>query len=282
MQQPAYPQPYPQEYPVSPANAYYNPAPAIQPMSGAGVLSSLNSVWIHQEAQYLERCGCEFENVYLIYGVKDKEGEAKRDKDNLLFKCKEHSSCCQRYCYASSMRSFNMDVLFNSSCTNPYGQKESPKWVPFLHLERDYKCTCFCFNRPSIKVERVDDEKMQTIGYVTNHWAYYDFVYDMRAVEDSTGPYTIEGSCCQCGLCCSCPCGPCKKVDLWLYDSNKTKVGNISKVWTGLARTLFSDANSYCVTFAPNMSLDYKIMMVATTILIDFQHFEKSPADKKS
>lgn len=274
---------YPPMQGVLPAPGYAS-VNQVSPRLSGGItaLANLDSIWIQQDAQYLEGCGCEFENVYMVYGVKDNKGDPKRDKNEVLFKCKEHSSCCQRYCCFSSMQSFNMDIMFNSSCFDP-SQKGKPRWTPFLHLERDYKCTCLCFNRPSIRVSQIEDRKKETVGFVTHRWAACDYVYDMRAEKDSTPPYIIEGSCCQCGLCCSCPCGPCRKVDLGVYESDsRNKVGNISKVWTGLVRTLLTDADSYYVTFPNNVDVSYKVLMLAAAILIDYQHFEESPTDKQA
>lgn len=287
----AYPQGYPQQtyqqvYPGQPAPAGYNmqgppPGPPMtQPLGGLAALSNLSSVWVHQEAQYLEGCGCEFENEYTVYGVKEDGGELKRDKTKLLFECKERSSCCQRYCCSSSMRGFDMDVKFNTAILDPYKQSGT-NLAPFLHLKREYRCTCCCCNRPCIETTLIEGGKNETIGYVTDCWSLCNYVYDIRGVADQDTAYVIEGSCCQCGLCCKCPCGPCKKVDFGVFDSKgKTQLGNISKVWTGLARTLLTDADSYVVTFPADMTPNYKVLLIVSAILIDYSHFEESPADE--
>ncbi len=62
-------------------------------------LDFVESAWVSQKAQYLEAMtGCEFENKYRVYGGKEKGGNVKKDKDDKLFKCKEHSTFCQRQC----------------------------------------------------------------------------------------------------------------------------------------------------------------------------------------
>jgi hypothetical protein len=57
----------------------------------------LENVFVSQKPQWLEAAGCQFENKYSVYGNNFKTAEVKKDKHNKLFKCKEHSTCCQRY-----------------------------------------------------------------------------------------------------------------------------------------------------------------------------------------
>lgn len=244
------------------------------------VFSSLNAMWIHQEAQYLENCGCEFENEYTIYGAKVEEGELKRDKKNLLFQCKEKSSCCQRHCCASSMRAFEMSVCFNDVQIDPNTHQYVSKWTPFLHMQRDYACTCCCCNRPYIRVNRVESGREEKIGTVTDAWTLCGYVYELVSL-DQLESYSVRGSCCQCGLLCRCPCGPCEKVDFPIFDDkNDAAVGCISKVWPGFCRAVLTDADSYCVTFPAEMSCSFKVLVLAAALFIDFRHFEESPADK--
>eukprot|EP00826_Nyctotherus_ovalis_P056879 TRINITY_DN775_c0_g1_i3.p2 TRINITY_DN775_c0_g1~~TRINITY_DN775_c0_g1_i3.p2 ORF type:complete len:127 (+),score=11.38 TRINITY_DN775_c0_g1_i3:126-506(+) len=56
-------------------------------ISGMDALQKLSSFYIEQKAQYLEMCGCEFENEYTVYSAKYEGKEMK--KDQLLFMCKE-------------------------------------------------------------------------------------------------------------------------------------------------------------------------------------------------
>lgn len=164
-----------------------------------------------------------------------------------LFKCKEKSSCFQRYCLSASMRSFKVNIEVNESFIDVHKQT-NVKWSPFLSLERDYKCTCCCFNRPVLKVIHNENNQNDVIGYVTDCWSCCDYIYELRGYEDKNSSYTIHGSCCQCGLCFRCPCGPCKKVDFdILSNESKSPEGCISKVWPGLVEAVFSNADSYCV-----------------------------------
>eukprot|EP00826_Nyctotherus_ovalis_P053630 TRINITY_DN6994_c0_g1_i3.p1 TRINITY_DN6994_c0_g1~~TRINITY_DN6994_c0_g1_i3.p1 ORF type:complete len:260 (+),score=43.55 TRINITY_DN6994_c0_g1_i3:47-781(+) len=230
--------------------------------------------------RYLESLGCcEFENEYTVYRTKTgKEGEMQRDKDNVLFKCIENSSCCQRYCCSSFARAFKMDVSFKNITFDPATRSYISSWTPFLVLERDYACTCCCCNRPFIKIKLTEGGKEEEIGRVTDCWSMCGYVYDLRS-SDEKEFYTVDGSCCQCGLCCRCPCGPCKQVDFGVLDPSGNNVGNISKVWPGCGRALFSDADSYSLTFPLNMTARFKIMVMVAAILIDYRHFEDSPAD---
>eukprot|EP00826_Nyctotherus_ovalis_P056873 TRINITY_DN775_c0_g1_i14.p2 TRINITY_DN775_c0_g1~~TRINITY_DN775_c0_g1_i14.p2 ORF type:complete len:112 (-),score=4.84 TRINITY_DN775_c0_g1_i14:511-846(-) len=83
-------------------------------------LKELSSFYIEQKAEYLEMLGCELENEYRVYSAKHEGEETK--KDQLLFLCKEKSSCCQRYCCCGSVRSFCMDIQFNCTTLDPLTQ----------------------------------------------------------------------------------------------------------------------------------------------------------------
>ena len=86
MENPAFPIPQPfvlngVQYPESPMKA----------------LQELDSIDVSQKPQWLEAAGCEFEKIYNVYGTTFKTGKIKKDKHEKIFKCKEHSTCCQRY-----------------------------------------------------------------------------------------------------------------------------------------------------------------------------------------
>lgn len=268
---------YPTLNGIAPLPSPHNEVKAPLLSHGLALFDTLDALWIYQKAHYLENCGCEFENVYKVYGTKNKNGKAKRDKNDLLFRCKEQSSCFQRYCCSSFMRSFRMDVSYNNTLLDP-SSKSSAKWTSFLRLERDYTCTCCCFNRPSIRVKLVEGGVKEDIGYVTDAWSFCNYIYKLHEAKDT---YTVNGSCCQCGLLCRCPCGPCSKVDFAVLNKENTKVGNISKVWPGCCRALFSDADSYSVSFPIDMSPRFKILVMVAAILIDYRHFEEGPNDNE-
>ena len=48
--------------------------------------------------------------------------------------------------------------------------------------------------------------------------------------EKDVHTHTVNGSCCQAGLCIKAPCGCCETVDFDLLDKNGDKIGDIQKV----------------------------------------------------
>lgn len=93
--------------------------------------------------------------------------------------------------------------------------------------------------------------------------------------EAGVKDYFIRGSCCQCGLCCHCPCGPCKRVNFTLADSNGEEVGSIDKVWNSCTRDFLTNADTYIANFPAQASWKQKAVILAAVIMIDFRHFEQ-------
>jgi hypothetical protein len=247
------------------------------PENGMDLLSKLNTIWIHQKAQYLEGCGCEFENIYSIYNAKDTEKDFE-DSSQALFRCIEKSSCWQRNFCKPDMRAFHMIISLNHIVFNSKLQTYSQSWIPFLRFEREYTCTLLCFNRPVMRVIQIDGEQEQIIGFITYPWTCFDYVYDIREIPEGKPPFSVIGSCCQCGLYCVCPCGPCKEVKFQVFEnSNKSIIGNISKVWPGCLKAMCSDADNYLIDFPIDLNPKLKSLIIATAIFMDYQHFETSP-----
>jgi hypothetical protein len=58
-----------------------------------------------------------------------------------------------------------------------------------------------------------------------------------------------------------------------------TKVGEISKQWSGFGQELYTDADNFGVSFPVDLDLKVKACVLAATFLIDFMYFEESPSD---
>ena len=270
-------------YPMAiapPMGASY-PVPMISghpyPDNAMKALEYINSIWITQKAQYLEAfLGCEFENKYRVYGTEGKGKSTKRDKNDKLFKCREHSGCCQRYCLPGSMREFTMDIDFNICKFDPVKGRFKNTWTPFLQLRRDYSCTFMCCNRPVIKVIKIDEKDPVVLGYVIDEWACFDYTFWMKEKMGDDPFYKVRANCCQCGFCMTCPCDRCTKVTFDILDgSNKSVVGDVSKVSSGCCKECFTNADSYCVRFPISASSKYKALLMACTLFIDYRYFEE-------
>jgi len=264
--------PYVMAYPI-----YYEGKP--YPENAMDALARMKSVWVSQKAQYLEGCcGCESKNKYRVYGTNKKEGSNKKfNKHDKLFKFKEESSCCQRFWFPGSLRSFKMDVDFNKVFYDSMQGKEKSKWVPFLRLERHYTCTCLCCNRPLIKVTRVDLPDKPVIGYVRDSFSCCDYVFDILDKKDGKPLFKVIADCCQCGFHIKCPCGPCSKIQFNIVDQKtESPVGDIKKVWSGCCKEIASNADDYSVVFPVGVDPNYKALLMAAVILIDYRHFEEA------
>ena len=187
-------------------------------------MDNLNQIMISQRPQYLEvHTNCEFENIYNIYTF---EGGEKGKK---ILKGKERSSCMARHFTVPECRPFNMYVT----------KKKNLGKGGFLRFERNYACTCMCCNRPYMLVYNIEEsmrgighklmrpsQEDELIGRVHDPYHCCDLTfncYDEAGVKD----YFIRGSCCQCGICFHCACGPCKRVNFKVIDKNGEEVGGI-------------------------------------------------------
>ena len=93
--------------------------------------------------------------------------------------------------------------------------------------------------------------------------------------EDNNKNYYISGSCCQCGLYCHWPCGPCERVVFKIFDMDNNEVGSIEKIWSSCVKELFSDADNFIANFPASSTWKQKALLLGATLMIDFRFFEK-------
>merc|ERR1711871_1158174 len=77
-------------------------------------------------------------------------------------------------------------------------------------LEREWTCTFCCFNRPEVTV--TDAVTVEKVGSLVDPFACCDLTFTLRDPFDNAA-LKLNGGCCQWGLCCPLPCGPCAEVD---------------------------------------------------------------------
>ena len=192
----------------------------------------------------------------------------------LLFKCKEYSSCCQRNCCAASAREFVMDMkhVANVGCMNEDFQNS------FVHINKPFKCTCCCLERPVMDVTY--SQGKQLVGQVKQpftccdpHFTVYDYSGTLR--------YFIHADYCQCGICCANNfCGKMSEATFNIYkDAGMTQpCGSIIKKVASFSE-LVTSADSYQVNFPLDASPSEKILLIVTTLMIDYQYFEQKADD---
>nr|XP_034833942.1 phospholipid scramblase 1-like [Maniola hyperantus] len=59
-----------------------------------------------------------------------------------------------------------------------------------------------------------------------------------------------------------------------LYTSDKKRIGDISKCWSGLSRSAKSDRDSFAIRFPLELDVRYKAAVIGTCFLIDFLFYE--------
>ena len=156
-----------------------------------------------------------------------------------------------RHCIGPDCRPFNMFIT----------RKKNLGKGAFLRFERNYAYTCICCNRPYMQVYNIEEsmkgvghkllrpsQEDELIGRVHDPYNCCDLTFNCFN-EAGVKDYFIRGSCCQCGICCHCPCGPCKRVSFTIRDKNEEEVGSIEKVWNSCVRDMLTNADTYIANF---------------------------------
>ena len=107
-------------------------------------------------------------------------------------------------------------------------------------------------------------------------------VYD----KDDKKNFTVNGTCCQPGLCCCCGggvYGGMSQSHFGIFNKEKTDFdekncdGKITKKGRGI-NALFSDADTFEIGFPADSSVEDKLSLIATTLLLDYMFFEDGGA----
>lgn len=235
-------------------------------------LESSRKVLIRQKPQFIEQMfGCESANRYYVFSESPQQGV------KLLFKCKEFSSCWMRNCCPANNRAFKMDI---KHIANAYNFNDDFS-IPFLKINRPYKCACCCCCRPEMFINLGSNN--QFLGRIVQPFQCCDPKF-LLYNNDGLLRYMIHADCCQCGLCCanSC-CGKLSKAVFNIYkgaDIN-TISGTIIKRPAKSGEELFTNADSYEIQFPINdITVEDKILLIVAGLMIDYQYFEQSPVDK--
>lgn len=96
------------------------------------------------------------------------------------------------------------------------------------------------------------------LGEVQERWAWFSRLYELR---DPTGRVLAS------------LVGPMFRPWTFLVKIDGNEVGQISKKWSGLGREMFTDADTYGLSFQ-STTPGVRALMLAATFLIDFRHFE--------
>jgi hypothetical protein len=155
-----------------------------------------------------------------------------------------------------------------------YSPGAGPQMQNFLQVRRPWQCTCCCINRPVADV--IDVASMSKIGYFRDPFKCCSLKFDIRDGQDNN-VLEVDGGCCctQPGFVCPLPCGPCSKVEFDVKDAvSRDSVAKVTKqVPSCLTWCCAPDVDNYYVAFEKVQHPQWKAILMAFTIFLDFRYF---------
>lgn len=230
------------------------------------LLGRLANVRIKQKARWQEVIlGFDMPNKYII-------SDATTGHD--LFIAAERSDGMMgmigRQVFSGSQRPFNLDIsLLQGGGVQP---------TPFLTAHRPFTCTCCCFNRPEMTIYNAMTS--QPIGTTVEPFSCCHFRIGLKdAMRNDV--LKINHSCCDCSLCCwGCPCG-CQETTFDVEDvSSQVAVGKVRREFNaaqaiGMMTGVNADSDQFSVEFMQVQAAEWKAMLIATAIFLDYCYFTK-------
>lgn len=166
---------------------------------------------------------------------------------------------------------WNLDIFFTG-----HGAPQKA-----FHVERPATCTCCCLNRPMAGV--FDASSGRPLGSIRDPCTCFSTYF---SVTDERGRevLTADGGCCQLGLWCPCPCGPCSVVNFDIADSQTgQKVGSIQKrIPSPFVWLMAPDVDNYAVDFGQVSNPSYKVLIMAMSMFMDFRYWNDNSRDNKN
>lgn len=220
--------------------------PAMQPIPGCPqgleYLSVVDQLLVHQQLQLLEMLlPFEQQNKYVV----------KNSMGQFVFMAFEESDMASRCC-CSNCRPFEMALFDYRS-------------VEVMRLYRPLRCiSCLCFC--CLQVMEVHAPPGTIIGSIRQDIS----LLPRFSVLDSAGNAVLQisGPCCTSAICCG------DVVFDILARDGRTKIGMMSKNWSGVFREAFTDIDNFTVTFPIDLDVKIKATLLAALFLIDFIFFE--------
>lgn len=207
-------------------------------------LSTLDQLIVKQQMEMLEMF-IDFETSNK-YKIKNIHGQT-------IFLAAEDTDCCSRNCFGS-LRPFDMKIMDNAK-------------NEMIHLYRPLACDGCCFpcSRQSMEVSCPPGT---VIGSLEKEWS---ILTPKFLVKDASGQTVlkIEGP-----LCTMAMCGT---VEFEVLSADgSTQVGKISKNWSGIGREMFTDADTFGISFPMDLDVKIKAVLLGAVFLIDYLYFERS------
>ncbi|CAA2962542.1 Hypothetical predicted protein [Olea europaea subsp. europaea] len=260
-QQSGYPpqQPQQQYYPNQPFPPPIQQQPGqhySQPMVGSGwlqrnfqgYLQNATSFHVKQKVELVEAIlGWETGNQY---SVSDQAG-------NKVFYVGEESNLCLRQ-LCNARRAFTLTV-------------KDVQGANVLIMDRSLDCSC-CFGCCCPDKLTVSTSNGQLLGTVEEEFHILNPSFSVKNAAGST-VLRVEGPMCAM----SCLGG---SVVFQVLNMSGVSVGTISKEWGGFVRELFTDADSFHMSFPVDLDPAIKAVCMGALFLIDYEYFESGTTDK--
>lgn len=238
---------------------------------GLGELQVTDKIVIQQMSGLMNNCCCyEGENMFEI---SDRLG-------HVILRAKEDSSCCYRQC-CERLRPFEITIRDRQSNIA-------------IRITRPFRCdNCFCC--PCInQVLEVECPPGNVIGHVEQNLNIYRPSFDICDANGDT-KYVIEGPS-SCKTSCRSCCGKCaflilrrrrcccfgRDIVFNITDAETGEnCGDLAKLWAGPLEKQrgLADFDRFGIDFPDEAGVDMKVVLVASTFLIDYLYFEGDNGD---
>lgn len=236
-------------------------------------VQNLKEIEVKEKASAIEalsaQLGMEIEmgNKYKILGG---PGHPSGNPNHEIMYAVEQTSFCMRQTKSSfrDCAPWDLDILYTE------GGNRSGR--PAFKLRRECTFTCCCFNRPKVDVLTSGGN---IIGSIVDP---YTCCGNMNfKILGPTGETVLkaDSGCCQCGMCCPLPCGPCSVIEFPIKTPDGQEVGSVEKHLTCCNFLLGGDVENYKVKFGGVQNPRNKMLLIALSIFIDFRYFSNSSAD---
>lgn len=151
-------------------------------------------------------------------------------------------------------------------------------------MEKPYKMTMMCINRPEMKVRYTENGNFIDLGKVVDNWDFCNFSFSVLDAQ-GTQMFHIEASCMQLGFHCKCPCESCETIVFEVYKGEKSagnKWPDLVKTGKNCVANAMTDADNFMVPFGQNATFAERAMLIATALFIDYMMFEVNPKKNKN
>jgi len=241
----------------------------IQMTTALKALQGVDRIEVKQRMSKLEflTCDCwESKNKYDVIANGKK-----------MFYAHETTGCCMRQFQNCFPDCAPWDVKID------YTGGWTPGGETAYHMKKDCSyCTFLCFNRP---VTEVTDAAGNLVGTIVDPCACIptNMTFTIRD-PNGTGVLWAQSGCCQWGICCPLPCGPCKYVDFPVKDASGNQVGQLRKQMKSCFKMLclscfFEDVENYKIDFEGVKDPRNKAMLMALAVFTDFRYFHNVADD---